>query len=858
MKSGRGFGRSVHLLVALVALAGCRQQPPKAAATEAKAQMSAPAHTPAVKAAEAKAPIAPQVSSHKISIPSGPEAKTAKDFEKIKLDWSLRHSVESYQKAGKRNPAWDGAAIEFLKGSCLRARNWEDAPSTQTLLQQGKDLLAAGCDDPVVLRWCYWLYPEGQSVEISEPLIRRAIEGLAQGQYAKINSYFAKMNLASCLNAQGKRSEAYALRQQVLDSLVQSIQEGDFRDGEQFIAYRLVDGWPSFLFGEERWPMMADALRDTKTSDPYFEILFRGETELKEAWDARGGGWAREVTKEGWKGFGEHLGKAHDLFAKAWQLHPEQPEAAAKLIGVTMGGAGSSTETLQLWFNRAVAAQMDYGEAYTSLLWAIRPRWGGSHAEMLQLGEAALATGRFDTYVPLFYLRTLRDVGEEIPGNQWRTLFRDARCQENLQKLFDGLLKEPCRVSDRPHLLTLRAMTEMWAGQYDQAKQDLAQAGVRVNLRNGYWGQSISWEYQKWKEVDGELAAFTGPCKEILTKAESLELEGKTPDALQLYQQALAQSEADRSAYGFVLDRIAMINIEHKKDVGFARMPGGAFRTAIYMGDSDVVNFLLDHGVSLDAPLAGGETPFQLAVDDDSREVAALLISRGAKTDVRDSKGNTPLARAASGGMQQVVWLLLSKDVQVDEANQDGYTPLILAASRGHRDIMKMLLDRSANPNLANRYGGTALSTVIDQNDLDGARLLLDHGADPNKAATWGWTPLRLAVKQANPVMVQLLLEKGADPEKADRSATPPLVYACHLQDPACALALLEHGAKPNGKGEDAWSPLHLAAHYGQIELAKALLAKGADRNAALKDGSTPLKIAQNAKQEKIVELLSK
>src|SRR5947208_3580152 len=82
------------------------------------------------------------------------------------------------------------------------------------------------------------------------------------------------------------------------------------------------------------------------------------------------------------------------------------------MVGVTMGDGGGKEE-LRRWFDRSVGADMDFYDAYHRLLWALRPRWGGSHEQMLQFADECLRTGRFDTCLPYHYLSTVADVASE-------------------------------------------------------------------------------------------------------------------------------------------------------------------------------------------------------------------------------------------------------------------------------------------------------------------------------------------------------------------------------------------------------------------------------------------------------------
>ena len=75
---------------------------------------------------------------------------------------------------------------------------------------------------------------------------------------------------------------------------------------------------------------------------------------------------------------------------------------------------------MRLWFDRTVAAQLDYPSAWSNLRWGLRPRWYGDLEAMLAFGKTALNTRRFDTDVPRILFDTIADVQSELklpPGN---------------------------------------------------------------------------------------------------------------------------------------------------------------------------------------------------------------------------------------------------------------------------------------------------------------------------------------------------------------------------------------------------------------------------------------------------------
>jgi hypothetical protein len=82
-----------------------------------------------------------------------------------------------------------------------------------------------------------------------------------------------------------------------------------------------------------------------------------------------------------------------------------------------MGAGESLNEKERDWFDKAVAAQFDYEPAYSSYLWASRPRWAGRSGGMYDFGVECAGTHRYDTRVPRFYMRVLHDIASETGTN---------------------------------------------------------------------------------------------------------------------------------------------------------------------------------------------------------------------------------------------------------------------------------------------------------------------------------------------------------------------------------------------------------------------------------------------------------
>ncbi|QDT17767.1 hypothetical protein [Alienimonas californiensis] len=172
---------------------------------------------------------------------------------------------------------------------------------------------------------------------------------------------------------------------------------------------------------------LAAALSDGAADggDPYaFHAVLCGM--LSEAgFEARGGEVASEVTEEGWEGlhrFGTAAGRHGHA---AWLAHPNLPVAPTLLQRVSRGGGSPVDE--RLWFAEAVAAQVDFESAYSSIQYGLLPRWGGSHQEMIELAQSCLRDDLRETDTPRLGLEMVRAVADDLadgygppPPGPWR------------------------------------------------------------------------------------------------------------------------------------------------------------------------------------------------------------------------------------------------------------------------------------------------------------------------------------------------------------------------------------------------------------------------------------------------------
>ena len=164
---------------------------------------------------------------------------------------------------------------------------------------------------------------------------------------------------------------------------------------------------------------------------------------------------------------------------------------------------------------------------------------------------------------------------------------------------------------------------------------------------------------------------------------------------------------------------------------------------------ADVVQFLLDLGVSIEVEDDSKQRPLHEAASHDSINVARLLIERGAELEpVETNWSNTPLDHAMYGNLQRMVqflsgftrdvfrlaWmgnidrmrLVLNEDPDLAKAAEEGNTPLMWLPEDETRakEIVALLVACGADPSIKNKDGLTAADCAERRGLYDVAKLL--------------------------------------------------------------------------------------------------------------------------------------
>ena len=258
---------------------------------------------------------------------------------------------------------------------------------------------------------------------------------------------------------------------------------------------------------------------------------------------------------------------------------------------------------------------------------------------------------------------------------------------------------------------------------------------------------------------------------------------------------------------------------------------------AIYGGNYDMIVYLLNKGLNIDALDNGSNTPLNIAVKFARYyKIVELLIERNATLDHRNAQGRSPLSAALRNGYDDIAMLLLRHGANIHHA--DGIdTPLTLT----HEAIQKF-------PKRAAAFRKIETELMIRGAHLE---IPLNH---------LKWSPLFFSVSKmqdhATRMHLQTLIQLGANLDYRDTNGRSPLMIAASLGRMYAVETLVNNYANVNSIDKFGWSALMLAVYYNHYKVVQFLLEVGADVNLSSSHNLNALKIARDHKRERIIDLL--
>jgi ankyrin repeat protein len=250
--------------------------------------------------------------------------------------------------------------------------------------------------------------------------------------------------------------------------------------------------------------------------------------------------------------------------------------------------------------------------------------------------------------------------------------------------------------------------------------------------------------------------------------------------------------------------------------------------TCTGLGGRDAINCLAEHfkdapkgpGEDVTAQYKGWGTALHIAAFLGELDIVEYLIGRGANIAAQNPTGVTPLHTAANGGHLEVVKFLVAHGADVKVRDRGNVTPLHMVGGKGRLAVAEFLVAHGADINARVMDGTTPLHTAANDGKLDVAEFLVAHGAKINA--------LCMAAVLAQPDVVTSLAAAGAKINLADKSGNTPLHYVSRKGDQKMVQLLVEHGADLNARNKKGETALTIAVQNKQTGIADFLRSHGA------------------------------
>lgn len=273
---------------------------------------------------------------------------------------------------------------------------------------------------------------------------------------------------------------------------------------------------------------------------------------------------------------------------------------------------------------------------------------------------------------------------------------------------------------------------------------------------------------------------------------------------------------------------------------------------AVYQGNDEMVEFLLEKGANGNATTADGQTPLHIASQRGHRKCMKLLFAQKVDLHIVDHSG-APCLHAAVGTAtdESTVPLLVKHKVDLNFQNpKDGNTALHLAVQCRRPRIILFLLEKGASIDIANDEGFTPLQMAANMDNCEAISLLLQHCAYVEARSLAGPTALQYAAWKGHWIAFDLLLIGGADINVWNKQGETLLhEQARYSTSKSIATKLLDQGANIEARTSQGYTPLQCSAISGNKTMFHLLLDRGAKVDIETAKGETILHLTPPVNQ---------
>ena len=281
-------------------------------------------------------------------------------------------------------------------------------------------------------------------------------------------------------------------------------------------------------------------------------------------------------------------------------------------------------------------------------------------------------------------------------------------------------------------------------------------------------------------------------------------------------------------------------------------------------GQIQIMQYLIDSGIDIDATDLSGNTALHIAVLNEQKKAVCLLIESKANDTILNNKKDAPLhILFRSHNKDLIAAFLQYPSIELVITGCRKRTPLHIIAELDNYEALELLQNSISLTTIFKEKGSFRLCATDEDNltpihlaARSGSARSLDymmshcksHGYPPEVVLSFldeeNSTPLHAAVDGGHYTVVEVLLKHGSDPTLIKEDQPPPIHVACSQGKLDMVKVMVDHFGKQILQSLDHFgqTPLHRSASgINCTHVISYLMAEGVEVDPVDNQGRTPL-----------------